>query len=125
MLSFNLPEKSKKKKVRMSLPKALRYVFRSPYLLCISLTVIGYNLAFNLGDVLWKQQVIEVYPNPSDLMAYMNRIMMAIGTITSKWSFDWAASFEPVGVSEELACHMIEGLYKTSTATIKEDVGAR
>ena len=37
---------------------------------------------------------------------------------------DWLATFEPVGVSEERACHMIEGLYTTSMSTIKEDIGA-
>jgi len=37
---------------------------------------------------------------------------------------DWLAIFEPVGVSEERACHMIEGLYTTSTSTIREDIAA-
>jgi len=38
---------------------------------------------------------------------------------------DWLATFEPAGVSEERACHMIEGLYTASTSTIREELETR
>jgi hypothetical protein len=35
---------------------------------------------------------------------------------------DWFATFEPVGVSEERACRMIEGLFTSGMSTIKEGI---
>lgn len=68
---------------KLSLKESLSFLFRSKYLLCIALIVIGYNLVINLTEVLWKHQVKELYPNPTDYTLYMNEIVSIIGAIAT------------------------------------------
>jgi AAA family ATP:ADP antiporter len=68
---------------KLSLKDSLRYLFNSSYLLCIAAVVICYNLVINLTEVLWKQQVTELYPNPADYTIYMNHIVSIIGLVAT------------------------------------------
>lgn len=73
-------------KGKLSLKQSFSVLLRSKYLLYIALIVISYNLVINLTEVLWKHQVTELYPNPTDYTLYMNHIVSIIGlvaTITS------------------------------------------
>lgn len=68
---------------KLSLKQSLSFLFRSKYLLCIAIVVISYNLIINLTEVLWKSQVKELYPDPSDYTLYMNHIVSIIGLVAT------------------------------------------
>lgn len=67
----------------MSMRENFSYLFKSRYLTCIAFIVVAYNLVINLVEVLWKHQVRELYPNPSDYSLYMNEVMTIIGVIST------------------------------------------
>ncbi len=70
-------------KSKMSLRKNFAYIAKSRYLLCITIIVVTYNLVINLVEVIWKSQIRELYPNPSDYNAYMNQITTLTGIIAT------------------------------------------
>lgn len=68
---------------KLSLKESISFLLKSRYLLCIALMVISYNLVINLTEVVWKHQVSELYPNPTDYTLYMNEIVSIIGLIAT------------------------------------------
>lgn len=68
---------------KISLKQSLSFLFRSKYLLYIALVVISYNLTINLTEVLFKHQVRELYPDPSDYTLFMNHIVSVIGLVAT------------------------------------------
>jgi ATP:ADP antiporter, AAA family len=88
--------------VKMGLRKNFAYLAKSKYLICIAMIVVMYNIAINLIEVIWKDQVKQLYPNPSDFNAYMGQVLTWIGivaTVTSVFisgtvirKFSWSAS---------------------------------
>jgi AAA family ATP:ADP antiporter len=58
-------------------------LFRSRYLLCIALIVLGYNVAINLVEIVWKHQIKLALPDPSDYNSYMGKVMIAMGLIAT------------------------------------------
>jgi len=74
-----LPEKS----FRMGLRESFSYLAKSRYLICIAIIVVMYNLSLNLVEVVWKDQVKQLYPNPSDFNAYMGQVLTAIGAVAT------------------------------------------
>jgi AAA family ATP:ADP antiporter len=70
-------------KVKMSMRENFAYLARSKYLICIALIVMSYNLAINLVEVVWKNQMKELYPSPSDYNTYMGEVMIAMAIIAS------------------------------------------
>ena len=88
--------------VKMGLRKNFSYLAKSKYLICIAVIVVMYNIAINLVEVVWKDQVKQLYPNPADFNAYMGQVLMWIGivaTVTSVFvsgtiirRFSWTAS---------------------------------
>lgn len=79
-------KENKEEKVKMGLRKNFAYLAKSKYLICIAVIVVMYNLALNLIEVVWKDQVKQLYPNPADYNAYMGQVLTWIGivaTITS------------------------------------------
>lgn len=63
--------------------KNFAYLAKSKYLLLISLIVLTYNIAINLIEVVWKNQIKELYPNPSDYNMYMGEVMTLMGVIAT------------------------------------------
>lgn len=88
--------------VKMGLRKNFAYLAKSKYLICIAVIVVTYNIAINLIEVVWKDQVKQLYPNPSDFNAYMGQILTWIGIIATVTSvfvsgtiirrFSWTSS---------------------------------
>lgn len=73
-------------KVKMGMRKNFAYLAKSKYLICIALIVIMYNIAMNLVEVLWKDQMNQLYPLAADFNAYMGRVLTAtaiVATISS------------------------------------------
>lgn len=90
------------KDVKMGLRKNFAYLAKSKYLISIAIIVVMYNIAINLVEVVWKDQVKQLYPNPAEFNAYMGQVLTWIGifaTITSIFisgtvirKFSWTAS---------------------------------
>ncbi len=73
----------KKTKVKMGMRKNFAYLAKSKYLLCIAVLVIGFNLAINMVEIIWKDQIRLAYPNPNDFNAYMGKVLKAIGFLST------------------------------------------
>lgn len=68
---------------KLSFKQSISYLLNSKYLILIAGVVISYNLVINLTEVLWKHQVKELYPNPTDYTVYMNHIVSIIGIVAT------------------------------------------
>ena len=68
---------------KLSLRETFAYLSRSKYLIYIAVIVVSYNLVINLTEVIWKHEVRELYPNPSDYSLYTNQISTIIGIIAT------------------------------------------
>ncbi len=68
---------------RLSMRDSFRYLMRSKYLVCLAVVVIGYNLVINLTEVVWKDQVRELYPNPNNYNYYMSQVSTIIGILAT------------------------------------------
>ena len=91
-----------------SFKQSLALLLSSPYLLCLALIVLGYNLVINLTEVIWKHQVHELYPDPQAYTLYMNQIVSIIGGVATlsslffsgnalrKWGWTGAALVTPL-----------------------------
>ncbi|MCB1081883.1 MAG: NTP/NDP exchange transporter [Chlamydiia bacterium] len=73
----------KRKKIKMGMRQNFAYLAKSKYLLCIAILVIGFNLAINMVEIIWKQQIREAYPNPNDFNAYMGKVLKMIGFLST------------------------------------------
>lgn len=68
---------------KMSLRENFSYLLRSRYLLYLTFIVIAYNVVINLVEVVWKDQVKELYPNPADFNLYINQVSTIIGVLAT------------------------------------------
>ncbi len=80
-------------KMKMSMRKNFAYLAKSKYLLCIALIVLCYNLGLNLVEVVWKNQIKQLYPNPSDYTIYMGEVTTWMGVIATLISIFVTGSF--------------------------------
>lgn len=78
-----LPQQQREPSQKMGLRKNFKYLARSDYLLLIAVLVITYNIAINLVEVIWKDQVKQLYPNPADYNSYMSGALFWMSIITT------------------------------------------
>ncbi len=103
--SLETPEAAAKKeseKVRMGMRKNFSYLARSKYLICIAIIVLAYNISLNMIEVVWKDQVLQQFPDPTDQNAFFGKVCMWIGAVSTFLSiavtgnvtrvFGWTAS---------------------------------
>lgn len=95
-------------KVKMGLRKNFAYLAKSKYLVCIAIIVVMYNIAINLVEVVWKDQMKQLCPNPSEFNAYMGQVLTAggivativsifiLGTVIRKFSWKASALISPI-----------------------------
>lgn len=72
-----------KPKEKPSLRKNFSYLSKSKYLICIALIVLCYNITINLVEVIWKNQVKQLYPSASEYNMYMGQVMIMMGIIST------------------------------------------
>jgi ATP:ADP antiporter, AAA family len=79
------PSKSKNapSPIKMGLRKNFSYLAKSKYLIGIAAIVVTYNIGINLLEVVWKDQVKALYPNPNEFNAYMGHVLTAIGVLAT------------------------------------------
>lgn len=68
-----------KSKGKFSFRESFAYLSNSKYLLYIATIVVAYNLVINLVEVVWKDQLRRLYPDPTDFNTYMNNLTSLIG----------------------------------------------
>ncbi len=84
-----LPEESREQKVerkkskKLSFRESLSYVTHSKYFLCIAAMVVSYNLVIHMVEVIWKDRLRELYPNPNDYNVFTNNLTSAMGIIST------------------------------------------
>jgi AAA family ATP:ADP antiporter len=81
--SVSYQEQHGSTEVKMGMRKNFSYLAKSKYLICIAVIVVTYNIAINLIEVVWKDQVKQLYPNPADFNAYMGKVLTGIGIIST------------------------------------------
>lgn len=69
-------------KIKMSMRENFSYLVRSKYMLSIAFVVLAYNIVICLVEVIWKDQVRQLHPNPNDFNAYMSQVTTIIGIIS-------------------------------------------
>jgi AAA family ATP:ADP antiporter len=80
---FHNNKRVAKAKGKLSFRESFSYLSNSKYLLCIAVIVVAYNLVINLVEVVWKDQLRMLYPNPSDFNTYMNNLTTAMGIVST------------------------------------------
>ena len=80
---FHNNKKVQKAKGKLSLRESFSFLANSRYLLCIAVMVVGYNLVINLVEVVWKDQVRNLYPSPGDYFSFMSYITCLIGVLSA------------------------------------------
>lgn len=74
---------SRKVKMKISMRQSFRELLSSRYLLYIALIMLGYNIAINLTEVIWKDQVKALYPNPKDFNFCMNEVVSWLSIVAT------------------------------------------
>ncbi len=73
--------------VKMGMRKSFQSILRSPYLFLIAVLVFAYNIVLNLAEVVWKDQVKQLYPINTDFNGYMADVNFWIALIAAVISF--------------------------------------
>lgn len=89
-----MPEEARrtKKDKKLNFRESIRYISQSKYLLCIAVIVISYHLVIHMVEVLWKDRLRELYPDPADYNIYTNNLTSIMGIIST------AASLVMLGI---------------------------
>lgn len=74
-------------KIHMSMKENFSFLSKSKYLFYIALIVLSYNLVINLVEVIWKDQVKQLYSNPNEFNAYMSQVSSLTGLISMFTAF--------------------------------------
>jgi AAA family ATP:ADP antiporter len=124
--------KRTKVKSRLSFRESLAYLGQSKYLISIASVVIGYNLAINLIEVVWKDQLRSLYPAIHDYNNYISTMQMIQGAIALLFSlvmakllkyFGWTKIAIITPVLMAISCILFFGMlflpdYLTTTTMI-------
>lgn len=82
---YDVEENAKEKQVKgkLSFRESLKCVFSSPYMACIAVIVLAYNIAMNLVEVIWKDEIKAMLPESGDFSVYINYVSAIIGVIAT------------------------------------------
>lgn len=80
---FHHNKRIAKAKGKLSFRESFSYLSNSKYLICIAIIVVAYNLVINLVEVIWKDQLRMLYPNPADFNTYMNNLTTLMGIVST------------------------------------------
>lgn len=80
---FHQARREVKLKKRLSIRESFSYLSNSKYLICIAILVVSYNLVINLVEIVWKDQLRQLYSSPLEYNMYMNDTTTAVGIIAT------------------------------------------
>jgi AAA family ATP:ADP antiporter len=86
-----------KKKGKLSFKESLTYVSNSKYLVCIAVIVVAYNLVINMVEVVWKDQLRNLLPSPSDYNNYINNLTAIQGVVSTGLALGLARMINRMG----------------------------
>ncbi len=72
----------KKSKPKLSVAESFKCIITSGYLLMVSALVLGYGIAINLVEGIWKGQIKLLYPDPNDFNILMGKLSLTTGIVT-------------------------------------------
>jgi AAA family ATP:ADP antiporter len=72
----------KKAKLQLGVWESTKMLYKSPYLLKIAVLMLGYGVAINLIECIWKGQIKLQYPNSNDFNALMGKLSLTTGALT-------------------------------------------
>ncbi|MDX8431030.1 MAG: Npt1/Npt2 family nucleotide transporter [Candidatus Algichlamydia australiensis] len=75
--------KEGKPKFKMGLRENFAFLSKSKYLICIAIIVFTYNVSINMIEVVWKDQLKQLLPDPNDFSAYMGKVFMVMGAFST------------------------------------------
>lgn len=81
--AFHQAKIEQRAKKRLSIRESFTYLSNSKYLLCIAALVVSYNLVINMVEIVWKDQLRQLYPSPGDYNYYMNTMTIMVGIIAT------------------------------------------
>lgn len=84
---LHMIKKDLKTKKKLSFRESFSFLSNSKYLVCIAIIVVSYNLVINLVEVVWKDQLKQLYPTPNDYNNYMNNLTSMIGVVSTLTAF--------------------------------------
>jgi AAA family ATP:ADP antiporter len=84
-LYYDPEEVSKENRIKgnLSFRESLKYVFSSPYMASIAVIVLAYNIAMNLVEVIWKDEIKALLPESGEFSVYINYVSAIIGLIAT------------------------------------------
>lgn len=74
-------ERKRRPKERLSIRASVRYLLKSRYLCFIAVLVLGFNIAINFTDILWKDRLKSFFTDPADMFNHLNFVQAGIGII--------------------------------------------
>jgi AAA family ATP:ADP antiporter len=86
-----------KRKNRMGVLSAAKTVLQDPYLLSLSLVVLGFNISINLADLAWKDQLQSLMKDRNEMSYHMGQITMLIGVIATCCAVTFAPLMQRLG----------------------------
>lgn len=69
--------------IKMGMRNNFKYLAKSKYLLCIAVIVLTYNICINLTEVVWKDQLRNLYSDPNEFNTYMGHVLIVIGIMAT------------------------------------------
>jgi ATP:ADP antiporter, AAA family len=76
-----------KKNSKISLSECFSYLRESSYLRYIVIIVVGYNIVFNLADIMFTEKMAQTYPSGKDFNSYMNYITQVTSIVAVVLAF--------------------------------------
>jgi AAA family ATP:ADP antiporter len=73
------PEVPMEQKTKLSLIDSVKFIVRSPYLLCIAVMVVAYGLTINLTEVTWKANLKLAYPDTGAYQSAYATVSSSVG----------------------------------------------
>lgn len=67
--------------IKMGIRKNFAFLAKSRYLQMMAILVVTYNIVINLAEVVWKDQVKQLYPSSAEFNAYMANVNFWIALI--------------------------------------------
>ena len=67
---------------KISFAESLRYIFKYKYIALLAIMVLGYNIVFNLADVLWIGQVNQRFHSHNELNNYLAQLDSLVGVFS-------------------------------------------
>lgn len=80
---FHKNKRELKTKKKLSMRESFSYLSNSKYLICIAILVVCYNLVINLVEIVWKDQLRQLYPSAVEYSRYMNYVTSTVGIIAT------------------------------------------